>query len=150
MKATYLLLAATAATANSPVSAGLVSTLVDNGPSSNRVDAVFLGDGYTAADITAGTYANHIGHYLNHMFADALNSDPFYRYRNYFNVYSIEVVSNESGADDPLQNDYRDTALDASYLYDGYTDRLLYIDSAKATEALVTSHTDSGELTRAI
>ena len=30
------------------------TTIIDNGPSSNRVDIVFLGDGYTTADIAAG------------------------------------------------------------------------------------------------
>src|SRR5947207_8692537 len=76
-------------------------TVVEHGPSSNRVDVFFLGDGYTAANITAGTYANHVQSYVNYMFANSINSDPFYRYRNYFNIYRVNVTSNQSGADEP-------------------------------------------------
>ena len=53
---------------------GSFTTLVDNGPSSNRVDIVFLGDGYTTVDIAAGTYDNHINGYLNYMFSNTLRS----------------------------------------------------------------------------
>ncbi len=111
------------------------TTIVDNGPSSNRVDVVFLGDGYTAADIGAGIYLDHVTGYLDHMFSDSLNSEPYYRYRNYFNVHLVEVVSNESGADVPPESIDRDTALDASYYYDGTTERLLYINNSKANNA---------------
>ncbi len=114
---------------------GQLLSVVNNGPSSNRVDIVFLGDGYTAADLSAGTYLNHVNGYVDYMFANSLNTDPFYRYRNYFNVHAAEVVSNESGADIPKDGVFRDTALDASYYYDGYTERLLYINSTKANTA---------------
>ena len=109
-----------------------LTTIIDNGPSSNRVDIVFLGDGYTTVDIAAGKYANHINNYLNHMFSDSLISDPFFRYRNYFNVHSVEVVSNQTGADVPPEGIFRDTALDASYYFDDSTERLLGINHFKA------------------
>ena len=35
-----------------------VTTLISNGPSANRVDLVFLGDGYTEAQL--GNYANEV------------------------------------------------------------------------------------------
>jgi hypothetical protein len=110
--------------------------IVQNGPSSNRVNAFFLGDGYTAADIGAGTYTTHVQNYLDYMFTNTVNCDPFYRYRNYFNLYKINVVSNESGADEPQNGVVRDTALDATYRYDGVTDRLLYINTSKANTVL--------------
>ena len=111
--------------------AGGFVTVVDNGPSANRVDMVFLGDGYTAADLAADAYAAHLDSFLQYMFSDTLNSDPFYRYRNFFNVHRIDVVSNESGADKPPEGIYVDTALDAKY-YTGGTERLLTINSSKA------------------
>jgi len=114
---------------------GSFTTLVDNGPSANRVDVVFLGDGYTTADLAAGTYDDHIDGYLDHMFSNTLNSDPFYRYRNFFNVHSIEVVSNEAGADIPPDGIFRDTALDASYYFNGSTERLLSVKTSKANAA---------------
>ena len=135
MKRFKLFVAVALTLVGSRVSGAVLTTIVNNGPSSNRVDIVFLGDGYTTADIAAGTYANHINNYLNHMFSNSLNSDPFFRYRNFFNVHSIEVVSNESGADVPPEGIFRDTALDATYYSDGVNERFLGINNAKANAA---------------
>src|SRR5690606_6979434 len=70
-----------------PVSLAAYTTIVDNGPSANRVDIVFLGDGYTATNIAAGLYDDHVHAYLDHMFSSSRNADPFNRYRNFFNVH---------------------------------------------------------------
>lgn len=103
-------------------------TIWDNGLSSNRVDIVFMGDGYTASQIST-VYNTHIQSMLNHMFSNHL-SDPFVRYKNFFNVHKINVVSNESGADKPKASPavYKDTALGSTYWYDGVTERLLFVD----------------------
>ncbi|MCO6045571.1 M64 family metallopeptidase [Aeoliella sp. ICT_H6.2] len=121
--------------ANCSLAAAEWTTLVDNGPSENRVDIVTLGDGYTQADLTAGVYEQHIHSYLDHLFAASINSEPFHRYRKYFNVHAVEVVSSESGADVPPQGVFKDTALDAQYYGDGVTERLLTIDQGKANSA---------------
>ena len=115
-----------------PALGASLTTLINSGSSSNRVDVVFLGDGYTSMDLTTGTYDNHINSYINYFFSNSLNTDPFYRYHNYFNIHKIDVVSNESGADVPSKGIFRDTALDATYSFDGVTERLLYINSSKA------------------
>ena len=96
-------------------------TIINNGPNSNRVNVVFLGDGYTASEINT-TYPAHIVAMTNYMFnpPSVLNSEPYPTYKNYFNVHRINVVSNESGADVPPLGISRDTALDATYrLLDG-------------------------------
>ena len=118
--------------------------IVNNGPSSNRVDVVFLGDGYTSADLAEGIYDNNINDYLNYKFSSSLNSDPFFRYRNYFNIHKIDVVSNESGADVPPLSIFRDTALDATYYFDGVTERLLYINTTKADSVRDVALTGAG------
>ncbi|MCX6911077.1 MAG: M64 family metallo-endopeptidase [Verrucomicrobia bacterium] len=113
-------------------------TMVDNGPSANRVNAVFLGDGYTASQISS-TYVTHINNLVNYMFnpgGSTLKVDPFARYKNFFDIYRVDVISNQSGADDPINNIYVDTALDASYRFDGVTDRLLGVNGTKANTAL--------------
>ena len=51
---------------------GAFDSVVEHGPSSNRVNAFFLGDGYTSADIAAGTYSTHVQNYVNYMFANAI------------------------------------------------------------------------------
>ena len=105
------------------------------GNSANRVDIIILGDGYTSSQI-ASTYTSHIQNYLSYIFDDSALTQPFGRYENFFNVYAVDVVSNQSGADDPVAGVVRDTALDASYRWDGVTDRLLYVDHNKATAAM--------------
>src|SRR5690606_20856207 len=69
------------------------------------------------------------------MFSSSINADPFYRYRNFFNVHAIEVVSAQSGADIPPEGVFRDTALDAKYYGDGVTERLLVVSSSKTSAA---------------
>ena len=102
------------------------------GASSNRVDIVFIGDGYTASQ--DAIYNGHVAETVDYMFNSRLN-DPLPRYQNFFNVHQVRVVSQESGADDPLSNVYVDTALRASYNTGG-TDRCLYFDSFLADVAV--------------
>lgn len=116
------------------VAQGAYFKLWDNGPSNNRVDMVFLGDGYTAADINT-TYNSHVYSILNRMFLG--NENPYPRYKNFFNVHRLDIISQERGADIPPKGIFRDTALDATYYFDGVTERLLYINEAKAYQALV-------------
>jgi IgA Peptidase M64 len=120
-------------------------TVVETGPSSNRVDVFFLGDGYTSSDISAGIYSTHVQNYVNYIFTNSANSDPYFRYQNFFNIYRVNVVSNESGADVPQNSIFKDTALDATYRYDGVTDRLLYLDEGKANTALSNAVSGSGK-----
>jgi IgA Peptidase M64 len=108
------------------------TTFLNNGPSSNRVDIVFLGDGYTSSQLNV--YQSHIDSMMNHLFNQG--EEPFPRYHNYFNAHRIDVISQQSGADDPTANFFVNTALDSRYLYDGVTQRLLYVSDSKANAAL--------------
>ena len=98
------------------------------GYSSNRIDMVFMGDGYRASEIGT-TYTSQIHGFLGYMFNGSLLSEPFGRYRNFFNIHSIDVVSNESGADDLANGISRDTVLNASY-----SGRALNVSLSKADE----------------
>src|SRR5262245_33139857 len=95
--------------------------ITTTGDSTNRVDLIFLGDGYTASEIES-TFTTHILDYLDYVFDDSALTQPFGRYENFFNVYAVDVISNQSGADDPGTGTFHDTALDASYNWDGVTD----------------------------
>lgn len=117
------------------------NTVVNSGASSNRVDMIFVGDGYRAAEIET-TYVSHIQSTLNHFFNSPLGS-PLGRYRNFFNVHRVNVVSNESGADKPPLGIFVDTALDASY-WTGGTERCLYFNTTKANQAITTSLAGTG------
>ncbi|QDU87795.1 IgA Peptidase M64 [Pirellulimonas nuda] len=136
-----MLLAALLLAAACPPAGAAPTTIVNNGPSSNRVDIVFLGDGYTAANHLAGTYDAHINGFVDYMF-DSEYSDPFPRYANFFNIHKIVTNSAQSGADIPNATPpvSRQTFFHASYetaLGDPYdpddpNDRLLVLDEGLA------------------
>ncbi|HEY6563150.1 MAG TPA: M64 family metallopeptidase, partial [Pirellulaceae bacterium] len=116
-------------------------TMVSNGPSANRVDIVFVGDGYTSAEV--GTlYPQHVQSQLNHMFGGS--QAPFPRYSKFFNAHRVNVVSQQSGADKPPEGIFVNTALDASYWWDGTTERLLYFSNTKAQTAVTTALAGTG------
>jgi hypothetical protein len=103
------------------------TTILNSGPSSNRVDIVIVGDGYTAGELPT-TYTSHAQTFVNSFFNDA----PLNAYKSFFNVHRVDVTSNQSGVDhDPTQGVLRDTALDMEFWCAGI-ERLLCVDVAKA------------------
>lgn len=106
-----------------------VTTIVQNGPSSNRVDLVFVGDGYTQSDLP--TYANDVSNANTGIF----NEFPLDAYASFFNVHRVDVISNESGVDnDPYLGVLKDTALDMGFWCAGIQ-YLLCVDVFKALSA---------------
>ena len=72
-----------------------VDTLYYSGTTENRINLVVLGDGYQEHELEK--YAADAG-----KFAFAfIFQDPFFQYRNFFNVFAVRVPSNESGASHP-------------------------------------------------
>jgi IgA peptidase M64/CARDB protein/carboxypeptidase family protein len=108
------------ATEAAPAAALPSTTIVRGGDPASSVDIVFLGDGYTAGQL--GTYANDVTAATNHL----LGEYPFSALRDRINVYRVDVVSNQSGADDLCAGTYRDTALGSAYHSTGSDCRALY------------------------
>lgn len=113
----------------------MIDTVLQNGPSGNRVDIVVIGDGYRAPEVVT-TFRSDVDALAGYMFGGGRLTEPFNRYASFFNLHRVELVSAESGADDGLANIGRDTALDAAYAWDGRTERLLYVDEAKTDAVL--------------
>ena len=95
------------------------TTIVSNGPASNRLNIVFLSEAYTT---------NQLDQFLS----DATNAantlfsfEPYAEYRTYCNVAAISVASNESGSDHPNSAISRDTYFNSSY--DEFSDILITI-----------------------
>ena len=124
-----------------PAAHGSYTVVAQNGPAKNRVNIVILGDGYTAGELDT-TYTDDINRIVDYVFGG--DQDPFPRYKNFFNVYRVDLTSAESGADVPPLGIYRNTALDASYYYNGGPERLLYINQSKADAALKDALAGSG------
>ena len=103
-----------------------VTTLVNNGPTSNRIDIVFVGDGYTSDELD--TYAEDV----DEVWPTFLAETPLSTYATYFNIHRVDVTSPQSGVDnDPTQGILRTTALDMAY-WCGGTQRLLCVNVGKA------------------
>ena len=91
----------------------------------NRLQLVLVGDGYTSAEM--GTYATHAGNAATNFFS----VEPFTTYRNLFNVYRVDVVSNVSGVSgDPTADISRVTPLQMRYWCSG-TERLLCVNVSR-------------------
>ncbi len=92
----------------------------------NRVDLVFVGDGYKALQLDA--YAARVDAMVAGMFA----LEPYKTYAGYYNVHRVDVVSNQSGVDHaPTFGILKDTAMDMQYWFMG-VERALWVDSTKA------------------
>ncbi|WP_433020433.1 M64 family metallopeptidase [Kribbella sp. CA-294648] len=81
------------------------------GPASSRFNLVVMGDGYTAADLPK--FRQQVDKHLNVLWS----IEPFKSYRNYINVYAVEIPSPESGVDcDPnLTSPKVDTPLQMGF-----------------------------------
>ena len=85
---------------------GTVIPLQITGDPASRFALVVLGDGYTAAE--QSKFRAHLDKHLNILWS----IEPFRSYRNYFNVYGVEIVSAQSGIDcDPEVREPRTTPL---------------------------------------
>ena len=103
-----------------------VETLISNGPSFNRIDLVFVGDGYRVEDLN--DYENHV----NNALAAFFGIEPLQSYLPLFNVHRVDVISNETGVDnDPVNGIERDTAMNMSFWCSGI-ERLLCVDTSLA------------------
>ncbi|HMK06474.1 MAG TPA: M64 family metallopeptidase [Flavobacterium sp.] len=91
----YLLFILLAGTTFSNAQVFDVETIVNNGDPDKLINLVIMGDGYTAAQ--QGAFVSKAQSLSTYIF----NQSPWKEYKNYFNVYAIKVISNESGAKHP-------------------------------------------------
>jgi hypothetical protein len=110
-----------------------VTKVVDHGPDTARWNLVIVGDGYQASELS-----NYHSDVLS--FIDAFRTTPpFDQLFCGVNVYRVDVVSNQSGADDPgcaggaavTANTYFDATF-CSQFAGAPLDRLLTVDSGLA------------------
>jgi hypothetical protein len=80
-----------------------------SGDPSVNVDLAFIAEGYTADGMEK--FREDVRRMTEALFAEA----PFSSYRDKFNIYAVETVSDESGTDVPLENHFVNTALNTSF-----------------------------------
>ncbi|TSA51029.1 MAG: T9SS C-terminal target domain-containing protein [Sphingobacteriales bacterium] len=122
-----------------------VDTLINNGNKNNRINLVFMGDGYTTAQ--QSQFISDVNTIVNKLFI----TPPFNHYTNFFNVYAIKVVSVESGADHAhtaadcgsanpqVPNATVNTMLGAQFDYGGIH-RLLYCTNTTNINSILQSY----------
>ncbi len=85
------------------------------------IDIVMMGDAYSDRLIADGTYSKAINRAVEQFFSE----EPFKTYRDYFNIYQVDVVSPNE-----IYKDYSTTALNTQFGGDTY----VYGDDYKAFE----------------
>ncbi len=107
----------------------LVDTITYHGDVNNHINLVMLGDGFQEDELPAfRTYAKEYLSLLHTV-------DPFSRYRNFFNAFSISVPSNETGAAvDP--NNLIDNYFGSTFGYAGIDRLLVPTNNSRVTEVL--------------
>lgn len=94
------------------------------------VDLVFMGDCYDARDIASGDYLNDIQEAIGYYF----DVEPYKTYKDYFNVYLVFGVSNDSGMG--TVNTIRDAKFGSQYSLNGISpDFETAYDYAKKADA---------------
>ncbi|MBN2180615.1 MAG: hypothetical protein JW715_01780 [Sedimentisphaerales bacterium] len=103
-----------------------------NGDCHDKVDFLFLAEGYTAGDVEK--FHSDAERFTNILF----EMEPFKSYKSKFNVRAAMRPSAESGADEPTRNIFRDTVMDASAnALD--TPRYMLINNNKAMQDIAAS-----------
>ncbi len=88
---------------------GALSTILTNGPASNRINIVILSEGYTSAQL--GQFLVDATNKVNTIFSTM----PYQEYRRYFNAFAISVASTNFGSSHPLTGDIRNTYFNSAY-----------------------------------
>ena len=83
--------------------------IFNNGSAENKVDILILGDGYRKED--AKQFKKDAKHLVGVMF----DTEPFKSRKSDFNVWAIDVFSEEIGISNPRQNIWKKSALDLRF-----------------------------------
>ncbi len=110
--------------------------VVINGDAANRLDLVFLGDGYTESEM------DRFAKDVNQAATGLLAQDPFREYQRYVNIRRVEVASVESGASHPTRGISRNTAFGAYYGCGGL-ERLICVTTSKVISTVQAALTPS-------
>jgi len=86
-----------------------VIKIQNNGNSNEKVDIVFLGEGYTAAE--QQKFLDDVNRFTQSLF----KTPPYDTRRNDFNVWAVELISEESGMDISGKGIFKQTALNSGF-----------------------------------
>lgn len=93
----------------SPANHFKVLTLHESGPPNAKVDFLLLGDGYMQKEMSKFRKDAELWKDI------ILRTSPFKEHADKLNIRAIEVISQDSGIDEPRRNVWKNTALGCSY-----------------------------------
>jgi IgA Peptidase M64/Peptidase M64 N-terminus len=102
-----------------------VTKVYGSGDPHTSVDLAFIAEGYKAEEIPK--FREDVRKMADILFAEA----PFADYKDRFNIWAVEAISQDSGTDVPGENIYMNTALNSSF-YTFDIDRYLTTQDIKA------------------
>jgi hypothetical protein len=91
-----------------PLNVG-ISKIYGEGEPNTSVDLAFIAEGYKADEM--GKFREDVKKMADILFAES----PFSDYKDKFNIWAVEAVSQDSGTDIPGENIYVNTALNSSF-----------------------------------
>ena len=107
-----------------PVKVG-ITKIYSSGDPHTSVDLAFIAEGYKADEM--GKFREDVKMMADILFAEA----PFSDYKDKFNIWAVEAISQDSGTDIPGENIYANTALNSSF-YTFNIDRYLTTQDIKS------------------
>lgn len=102
-----------------------ITKIYSSGDPHTSVDLAFIAEGYKADEM--GKFREDVKKMADILFAEA----PFSDYKNKFNIWAVESISQDSGTDIPGENIYANTALNSSF-YTFNIDRYLTTQDIKS------------------
>ncbi len=103
-----------------------VEPVLINGDSAQRLDLLFIGDGYREAEWPL--FRDHVATCVTAL----LGAEPFATYPTAINIWQLPLRSAESGADHPCDGIQRQTRLDATYDWPACRTRMMSYNYLKA------------------
>ncbi len=107
-----------------------VTQVQHKGESADKVDLVFIGEGYTVAE--QDLFMEDAKQFTEALFKTA----PFDKYRDDFNVWAVNVISEESGTDMSGEGIYKNTALNSGFYTFGVSRYLTTPDMKSIRDAV--------------
>ena len=108
----------------------------------NRINLAIIGDGYQVEELES-LYQATVRDTLDYFFTHP-KSAPYPRYQAFFNVFRIDIASNDSGVDDLEREIYRDTALGGENACTDYTIGICGADWSLVHEAFDLAEISAG------
>ena len=86
-----------------------VISILNNGKNSDKVDVLFVAEGYSAADMDK--FIKDAGKFTEYLF----NIEPYKSRKEDFNIWAVKSVSKESGTDIPHQGIWKNTVISSNF-----------------------------------